>query len=147
MVGPSHTMTDAEPALTSAGEPDGRDGLRKGKRSDRIALTLSAAQVGQVMRAVTGHSGGTALVGGENAIGIDEPRYRELVSDRRLSRSLLSGLMILRCFQEDDELGIAELSRRLDMRTSTTHRYVSTLRAAGLLERDPVSRQYRLAQP
>jgi DNA-binding IclR family transcriptional regulator len=30
------------------------------------------------------------------------------------------------------------------MGASTTHRYVSTLLEVGLLERDPVSREYRL---
>jgi DNA-binding IclR family transcriptional regulator len=30
------------------------------------------------------------------------------------------------------------------MNTSTTHRYVTTLLAVGLLERDPSTRKYRL---
>ena len=42
-------------------------------------------------------------------------------------------------------LGIAELARILDMNTSTAHRYVTTLLAVGLLERDPATRKYRLA--
>jgi DNA-binding IclR family transcriptional regulator len=33
----------------------------------------------------------------------------------------------------------------LNMSTSTTHRYVATLLAAGLLVQDPVTRQYGLA--
>lgn len=32
------------------------------------------------------------------------------------------------------------------MGASTTHRYVSTLVEVGLLERDPVSREYRLTR-
>ena len=44
-----------------------------------------------------------------------------------LSRSLLSGLLVLSCFPYDGGyLGIAELARMLDMNTSTTHRYVTT---------------------
>ena len=50
--------------------------------------------------------------------------------------SLLSGLLVLSCFPADGGyLGIAELARMLDMNTSTTHRYVTTLLAVGLLER------------
>jgi DNA-binding IclR family transcriptional regulator len=68
------------------------------------------------------------------------------MEDRRLSRSLLSGLLVLSCFpSEGDYLGIAEIARMLDMNTSTTHRYVTTLLAVGLLERDPATRKYRLA--
>ncbi len=66
--------------------------------------------------------------------------------ERRLSRSLLSGLLVLACFPLDStQLGVAELARRLDMSPSATHRYISTLVAAGLLERDPQTRRYRLA--
>ena len=70
------------------------------------------------------------------------------MEDRRLSRSLLAGLLVLSCFPADgDYLGIAELARMLRMNTSTTHRYVTTLLAVGLLERDPATRRYRLASP
>ena len=34
----------------------------------------------------------------------------------------------------------------LDMNPSTAHRYLSTLLAVGLLERNPDTRRYRLAQ-
>jgi DNA-binding IclR family transcriptional regulator len=68
------------------------------------------------------------------------------MADRRLSRSLLSGLLVLSCFPDDGGyIGIGELARMLDMNTSTTHRYVTTLLAVGLLERDPTSRRYRIA--
>jgi IclR family pca regulon transcriptional regulator len=55
---------------------------------------------------------------------------------------------VLSCFPADGGyLGIAELARTLGMNTSTTHRYVTTLLAVGLLERDPATRRYRLAAP
>lgn len=41
--------------------------------------------------------------------------------------------------------GLAELARMLVMNTSTTHRYVSTLVAVGLLERDAETRRHRRA--
>ena len=56
---------------------------------------------------------------------------------------LLGALLLSRSTGGD--LGIAELARMLDMNTSTTHRYVTTLLAVGLLERDPAHARYRLA--
>ncbi|HLM87396.1 MAG TPA: helix-turn-helix domain-containing protein [Solirubrobacteraceae bacterium] len=77
--------------------------------------------------------------------GDEEWAYPAQMDDRRLSRSLLSGLLVLSCFPADGRsLGIAELARILAMNTSTTHRYVTTLLAVGLLERDPATRRYRL---
>jgi DNA-binding MarR family transcriptional regulator len=114
-----------------------------------VMLTLSSAQVEQVLRSATSdvQPDVAGMLTSEQLAGAREHRYRALLDDRRLSRSLLAGLLVLTCFPKGGgELGIADLARRLDMRTSTIHRYVSTLLAAGLLERDPVSRQYRLAQ-
>lgn len=67
------------------------------------------------------------------------------LEDARLSRSLLAGLLMLASFPSDGSyMGIAELARVLDMSPSTTHRYVTTLLAVGLLERNPRTRKYRL---
>jgi hypothetical protein len=64
----------------------------------------------------------------------------------RFSRSLLWGLMVLSCFvAAEGELGVAEVAGMLRMENSTTHRYMSTLLAAGLLQQDPASRRYRRA--
>ncbi|HEX5853173.1 MAG TPA: helix-turn-helix domain-containing protein [Solirubrobacteraceae bacterium] len=80
------------------------------------------------------------------SIGSEDWSYPAQMDDRRLSRSLLSGLLVLSCFPSDGGyLGIAELARMLDMNTSTTHRYVTTLLAVGLLDRDPATRRYRIA--
>jgi DNA-binding MarR family transcriptional regulator len=80
------------------------------------------------------------------ALDLGEPVAPAQMEDRRLSRSLLAGLLVLSCFPADGEyLGIAELARLLGMNTSTTHRYVTTLLAVGLLERDAATRRYRLA--
>jgi hypothetical protein len=127
----------------------GAGGKRRGSQEETVMLTLSSAQVEQVLRAATrdDQAGVVGMLTVEQLAGARERRYRTLLDDRRLSRSLLAGLLVLTCFpSKGGELGIADLARKLDMRTSTIHRYVSTLLAAGLLERDPVTRQYRLAQ-
>jgi IclR helix-turn-helix domain len=117
-----------------------------------VTIELSKAQVDQVVRAA-GHGGTmsvllSAVRDPEWTLSLDseEWSYPAQMEDRRLSRSLLSGLLVLSCFPHDGAyLGIAELARMLDMNTSTTHRYVTTLMAVGLLERDPSTRRYRLA--
>jgi DNA-binding MarR family transcriptional regulator len=116
-----------------------------------VSIELSRSQVDQVVRSAG--QGGTLSVlfaavkdpQWPLARNSEEWSYPAQMEDRRLSRSLLSGLFVLSCFPADGGyLGIAELARMLDMNTSTTHRYVTTLLAVGLLERNPGTRKYRL---
>jgi hypothetical protein len=103
-----------------------------------IAITLSPAQVDDVVRAATQSRAPSVskLLGGFVPVDTVDPR---------LSRSLQRGLSILACFGADGEArGILELARDLEMSPSTTHRYASTLVELGLLERCPKSRKYRL---
>jgi hypothetical protein len=116
----------------------------------KITIELSKSQVDRVVRGAG--AGGTmsilltALRAPDWTMSIGSEDYPEQMDDRRLSRSLLAGLLVLSCFPADGSyLGIAELARMLDMNTSTTHRYVTTLLAVGLIERDPATRRYRIA--
>jgi IclR-like helix-turn-helix domain-containing protein len=113
---------------------------------ERITIELSAAQVDRVVRGAADGGNMSVLLSGlrdVRAVLAQEPRQLE---DSRLSRSLLAGLLMLASFPADGSyLGNAEIARMLDMNPSTTHRYVSTLVAVGLLERDPATRRYRLA--
>jgi IclR-like helix-turn-helix domain-containing protein len=120
--------------------------------AETVLIELSKAQVDQVVR--TAGQGGamsvllSSLRDPKWSLGLESEdwAYPAQMEDRRLSRSLLSGLLVLSCFPPDGGyLGIAELARMLDMNTSTTHRYVTTLLAVGLLERDPATRRYRVA--
>lgn len=62
----------------------------------------------------------------------------------RLS-SLTAAVRLLKEFSEQDaELGISALARRLDVAKSTVHRLASTLVAEGLLEQNPLTDRYRL---
>jgi predicted transcriptional regulator len=144
--GPSRKGRGAGPAEPAA--PSGDTGVA----AEKILIELSKAQVDQVVR--NAGQGGTMSVllsalrdpDWTLAFDSDDWTYPAQMEDRRLSRSLLSGLLVLSCFSLDGEdLGIAELARMLNMNTSTTHRYVTTLLAVGLLERDSSSRRYRLA--
>lgn len=140
-------MVSRRRAVAEKRSRDVTGGRRASEQEGIVMLTLSSAQIEQVLRFATadGHADVAEMLSSDQLAGARERRYRALLDDRRLSRSLLAGLLVLTCFPPGGEMGIADLARRLDMRTSTIHRYVSTLLAAGLLERDPVSRQYRLA--
>jgi hypothetical protein len=142
---------DYKPGL---GSSDGQSAeVRKDTREPPVAITLSRNQVDHVMRAALGETAAPNVSGlvagtgfhGSHARQILGARYRELQENRRLSRSLLAGLLVLSCFPpEGVDMGIKDISEQLELNTSTVHRYVLTLVAAGLLERDPDTRRYRL---
>lgn len=121
---------------------------------DRIVLQLSRSQVAMVLRAANASGAPSTLLSGLDAgadsslsADVDELLKLADADERRLSRSLLSGLLVLACFPLDGtQLGVAQLARRLSMSPSATHRYISTLLAAELLERDPETRRYGLAR-
>jgi hypothetical protein len=126
---------------------------RKPSGEQHVSITLSRNQVDHVMRGVFGERvvpSISELVAGtgfhrSRARDMLSVRYRDLQTNRRLSRSLLAGLLVLSCFPpEGVDMGIKDISELLDLNTSTVHRYVLTLVAAGLLERDPDTRRYRL---
>jgi hypothetical protein len=126
-----------------------------------IAIALSPAQIEQVIRSAGYASNGTVsslLVaaldnahstpgGGPAHSCLHDATKLALTSalgDPQLSQSLLRGLAILSCFgPERPWRAIIDLAKELDMSPSTTHRYVKTLRAVGLLEQNPTTRAYR----
>lgn len=62
----------------------------------------------------------------------------------RLS-SVTTAIHLLKTFtQEDDELGISELAKRLGVAKSTVHRLAGTLLEEGLLQQNPENGRYRL---
>jgi len=125
---------------------------REAQGDQAVSITLSSNQVDRIVRAALGEDAlpnVSAMVEGVDHRGSSarqalSARYRALQDNRRLSRSLLAGLLVLSCFWSDDrDLGIKDISDELELNTSTVHRYVVTLVAAGLLERDPETRRYR----
>jgi len=111
-----------------------------------ISIELTAPQIDRVVREA-GEGPGIAsllrgLAGEDTLVG----RYDALAESPRLSRSLLLGLLVLASFPAGGEsLSVSDLAGRLEMSPSTTHRYLSTLLAVGLLEQDPRTRRYRVA--
>jgi hypothetical protein len=133
------------------------------KRTEDVAITLSPLQVEQVMRSAGRHRNGTVsnllLAALDNAYkpgagngGSKPPDLQKAtraalenaLEDPQLSQSLLRGLAVLASYGPDRPWrAIIDLSDQLGMSPSTTHRYVKTLRAVGLLEQNPATREYR----
>jgi DNA-binding MarR family transcriptional regulator len=110
-----------------------------------ISIELTRAQVDQVVREASGEDGVSALLRGLGDQSTLSSKYRALSESPRLSRSLLLGLLVLACFPADGgSLAVSDIAERLGMSPSTTHRYMTTLLAVGLLEQEPRTRRYRV---
>ncbi len=117
----------------------------------KVTIELTDGQVNRVIRTARQEGSPStlyaALIGSAwtETVGAVRDVYAQRSEDRRLSSSLLAGLMVLACFPRDGAtVGLSDLAQKLGMSMSTTHRYVSTLTAAGLLEQDPDNRRYRM---
>jgi IclR helix-turn-helix domain len=127
-----------------------------------IAIALSPMQIEQVIRSAGQARGGVvsslliaALDNAHRSPKDDGEANNSLhdatqlaladaLNDPQLSQSLLRGLSILSCYgPERPWRAIIDLAKELNMSPSTTHRYVKTLRAVGLLEQNPMTREYR----
>ncbi len=118
-----------------------------GSESGSMLVELSQAQVDRIVRSAATDERMSMFLAG-----LVEVRQRlqadpKQMNDRRFSRSLMSGLLLLASFPKDGSyLSNTEVARTNRMNMSTSHRYISTLVAVGLLERDPGTRRYRRAQ-
>jgi hypothetical protein len=118
--------------------------LRIDMTKSGISIELSKAQINDVVRRVSGDSGVAGLLRGLSDQHAFTSRYLALSESPRHSRSLLLGLLVLSCFPSDGtELAVTDVAHKIGMSPSTTHRYMTTLLAVGLLEQDPRTRGYR----
>ncbi|HEY2136833.1 MAG TPA: IclR family transcriptional regulator [Xanthobacteraceae bacterium] len=73
-----------------------------------------------------------------------ETKANRTKDGRRLS-SVATAIELLKAFSEDEvEIGISTLAKRLGVAKSTAHRLAATLVSEGLLEQDRVTGKYRL---
>ncbi|MGD1057553.1 MAG: helix-turn-helix domain-containing protein [Solirubrobacteraceae bacterium] len=144
---------DVSKAPAGPGSRNDRSGKRGARaREGNVSLELTTAQVEGIVRATAEARGPSLslLLSGliaEQAISESslEERYWAELESGRLSHSLFRGLLILALFISGEEgRGVVEVARQLGLSPSTTHRYISTLVAFGLLIQDPSTRKYRL---
>lgn len=128
--------------------------VRKNRGTDDgIWVRLTQAQVDTVRRADSGATRPSlALLLSDLASrepsspSAVEDMYRDEFAERDLSHSLFRGLLVLAAFaSQESELGVDDVSRQVGMHKSTTHRYMKTLVAFGILVQEPTTRTYRLA--
>jgi hypothetical protein len=140
-------MTVSPVMAADAGRHSWRPASASGRASGENAvwIELSGEQVTEIALAVSDRGAMSMLLSGPaeaRALLAAGPA----LDDSRLSRSLLRGLRILASFATDGTCQtISEIAQIHGMSASTAHRYVTTLVAAGLIDRDPQTRQYRLA--
>ena len=114
--------------------------------SSGINIELTRPQIDRVVRQASEGNGVAGLLRGLSDRGTLAARYEALSESPRLSRSLLLGLLVLAVFPADGgSLAVTDVAGKLSMSPSTTHRYMTTLLAVGLLEQDPRDRRYRIA--
>jgi DNA-binding MarR family transcriptional regulator len=110
-----------------------------------ITIELTRPQVDRVVRESANGTGISSLLRGLAGSDTLAERYQALAESPRLSRSLLLGLLVLASLPGDgSSLAVSDVAAALGMSPSTTHRYMTTLLAVGLLEQDPRTRRYRL---
>jgi hypothetical protein len=118
----------------------------------RVVVELLPSQLDQIARSLVENAVPTvaALLSGLMAdvpvsrVGLEE-RYGSQLKDGRLSVSLVRGFLVLACFLPHSvERGISEISDKLELNVSTTHRYVATLVVLRVLEQNAATKKYRL---
>jgi DNA-binding transcriptional ArsR family regulator len=119
-----------------------------GHTEGSIVIELNQTQIDQVVRSASDGGGMSIALAGladlEANLVSDVQRPLE-IHNPRFSASLLSGLFLLASLPRDGSgIAVTELARVAGMYPSTTHRYLSTLLAVGLVEQDSRTRQYRL---
>jgi hypothetical protein len=108
-----------------------------------VTITLTEWQVARVVREVHGESHLEALPDVEHLAGM-RGALVPLLDDATYSRSTLRALLVLAAFPPDGgERELTDVARQLDLSPSTTHRYIGTWMAVGLLEQHPRTRRYR----
>jgi hypothetical protein len=111
-------------------------------RTRPLTMTLTPAQVVQVMRDVSVRVQSPMLSALKDFHEL-KSKLLPLMEDDRYSRGALASLLVLAAFPVDGGgCKVSEIAEQLAMPQSTTHRYVITLMAAGLLEQNAESRRY-----
>lgn len=108
-------------------------------------IELTARQIEQVVQAAEGGTSWAPLLANMDRVPQISVEKVPGFSNRRLSRSLLVGLLTFASLPRDGSyIGNAEAARLLGLHTSTSFRYFATLEAVGLVERHASNRKYRL---
>ncbi len=130
-------------SVSSYAQPADADMFAGGDRG--VTISLTGWQVARVLEA-SAATGLAALPQGLSEFGKLQSAVLPLLDDTAFSRSTLRALLVLGAFPADgEERELTDVARELELSPSTTHRYIGTWMAVGLLEQHPRSRRYRRA--
>jgi DNA-binding MarR family transcriptional regulator len=111
------------------------------------SIALTDRQVAQVLREASHRARLASLLTQVDQLDELSSVALSLLDDSNLSRSTLRALLVLDALPADGgERELTDIARQLDVSASTTHRYIHTWMALGLVEQDPRSRRYRRTQ-
>lgn len=109
-----------------------------------VSVVLTDGQIAQVLRDASATQRLTEPLSELTDFDQFASLVQSFLNDNRCSRSTLRALLVLACFTDDDaERELTSIAAQLGFSPSTTHRYLGTWLAVGLLEQDPRSRKYR----
>jgi hypothetical protein len=135
--------------ICSPSPPAGADQSSSGLQvsgSRNLVLELLPEQIGHVLIDASRAGSLSALLWGEPEDTTAPGEPLRAFNNARLSRSLLTGLLVLLALPKDGSyVGVVELAGKFEISVGSVHRYVATLVAVGLIERNPITRKYRLA--
>lgn len=116
-------------------------------------VPISIAQAERLIQQVVGAKGpGISLIrvllalGGQDRVAMADLRSDPEFNDRKISQSLIIGLLVLTSFYPDVDQTVTAISIDIGQNLSTTIRYLKTWVAIGVLEQDPTDHSYRLAR-
>jgi hypothetical protein len=109
-----------------------------------VRIALSGAQVEQMVRNLSGRGSVAGALGEVSDLDSVRRALLPLIRDNRYSRSVCRSLLVLAaCPADGGWVELTDVARELAISPSTTHRYISTWMAMGILEQDARSRRYR----
>jgi DNA-binding MarR family transcriptional regulator len=109
-----------------------------------VLIALTDGQVAQVLREASGQADPASLLSEVSQIDVVASVVAPLLEDPSYSRSVLRALLVINALPLDgNDRGLTDVARELGLSASTTHRYMHTLIAVGLIEQNPRSRRYR----
>jgi hypothetical protein len=112
-----------------------------------VLIALTDGQVEQVVREASGRQHPASLLPELGELDIVSELVLPLFADDSYSRSVLRALLVLNALPPDGSAReITDIARDVEISPSTTHRYMHTWMAVGLVEQHPRSRRYRRAR-
>jgi DNA-binding MarR family transcriptional regulator len=112
-----------------------------------VLIALTDGQVAQVVRGASGRPHLAGLLSEMTELDVVSSVVLALLEDAAYSRSALRALLVLNALPLDGgERVLTDIAGQVGVSASTTHRYMRTWTALGLVEQDPRSRRYRRAR-